>query len=271
MKVGISSVLRLLLVLVFLMISLPLQAQEKRQKITIGSAQSIVFLAEQFSAQFRKDYPGIEIKILGRGSNYAVDAARRGEIDIGLIARSLSSIEKKDLHEKPFGRDAIFLLTYPGNSVSNLTLEQIRRIYLGEITNWREVGGQDKGIVPLTRERTSNIHAIFTRHVFGKSSYTQEKAFTIRATKEKILKTIKRIEGSIGYGIVHFEQVKAQGIKVLEVEGKLPTKEHIRAGLYPLTRPRLLISRGKPKGIVREWMLAFIRFTSREVPKKEHR
>ena len=271
MKVGISSVPRLLLVLVFLMISLPLQAQEKRQKITIGSAQSIVPLARNFSTRFRKDYPGIEIEILGGGSNYAINAAREGKIDIGLISRSLSPIEKKDLHEEPFGRDAIFLLTYPGNPVMNLSLEQIRSIYLGKIKNWRDVGGEDQGIIPLNREKSSNIYLIFIQHVFGERLNSPEKSFTLRAGKGKILKTIKRIKGSLGYGILNFKQAEAQGIKVLAVGGKLPTAENVYQRLYPLTRPRLLISRGKPKGIVREWMLAFMRFTGREVPKKERR
>ncbi len=254
----ILSILNLLLILLFLTNPLPVQAQEQRQKIIIAGAQSITPLAEEFSAQFRKDHPMTELEIRGGGSNYAVKAARRGEIDIGLIARSLTATEKAELHGVPLDRDAIFLLTYPGNPVSSLTLEQIRRIYLGQITNWREVGGEDKGIVPLTRERSSNIHAIFTKHVFGKNFKGQEKAFTIRASKEKILKTIKRIEGSIGYGIVHLEQAKE--VKVLEVEGRLPTPENSRKGLYPLTRSRLLICRGRPTGVVQEWMLAFARF-----------
>ncbi|MFQ5683807.1 MAG: substrate-binding domain-containing protein [Candidatus Binatia bacterium] len=268
---SVSKLLLVFLVPFFLTISLRGQAQEKQKKIIIGSAQSIVPLAQAFSARFQKQYPRIEIKILGRGSNYAVKATRRGEVDIGLIARSLNLKEKAELNEEAFGRDAIFLITYPGNPVSDLTLEQIRKIYLGQITNWREVRGQDKGIVPLTREKSSNIHAIFIRHLFGKSSGAQETAFTLRARKAKIIKTIKRIDGSIGYGILHFEQAKAQGIKVLKIEGKLPTEENIRAGLYPLTRPRLLISRGRPQDIAREWMIGFKRFTGRPVPKKGRR
>lgn len=255
---AILSALNLLLVLFFLTIPLPARAQKQGQKIIIAGAQSIVPMAEQFSAQFSKDHPMIELEIRGGGSNYAVKATRLREIDIGLIARSLTVKEKAELHGVPLDKDAIFLLTYPGNQVSGLTLEQIRRIYLGQITSWHEVGGENKGIVPLTRERTSNIYAIFTRHVFGKNFQGQEKAFTIRASKEKILKTIKRIEGSIGYGIVHLGQAKE--VKVLKVEGKLPTPDNIRAGLYPLTRSRLLICRRRPTGVVRKWMLAFARF-----------
>ena len=139
-------------------------------------------------------------------------------------------------------------MTYSGNPVSSLTLEQIRRIYLGQITNWREVRGENKGIIPLTRESSSSILKIFLHRLFGKGFNGQLKAFTIRTRKEKVLKTVKRIEGSIGYGVVRQEQAEAQGVKILEVEGKFPTERNIREGLYPFTRPHLLVSRGTPKG-----------------------
>src|SRR5688572_14282068 len=143
------------------------QAQLQQQKIIIGGAQSIVPLAEQFSAQFRKQHPSVEIEIVGGGSNYAVAATQRGEIDIGLISRSLSADEKAIIHSAPFGHDAILILTYPGNRVGNLSIEQIRRIYLGELSNWRDVGGDDQGIIPLTREKSAGIHTIFIQNLFG--------------------------------------------------------------------------------------------------------
>lgn len=260
---GPLSALNFLLIFFSLMTPLPVQAQEQRQKIIIAGAQSITPLAEQFSTQFRRDHPGIEIEILGGGTNYAINAARRGEIDIGLATRSLSAEERRGLHVESFGQDAIILLTYPGNPVQSVTLEQIRRIYLGQIANWRDIGGEDKGVIPLTREKSAGIHTIFIDHLFGKSFNGQEKAFTIRASKEKILKTIKRVEGSIGYGILRLKQAEAQGIKVLGVDERLPTEANIRGGLYPLIRPQLLISRRKPNGVVQEWMLSFARFASR--------
>jgi phosphate transport system substrate-binding protein len=246
--------------LILLIIPSGVQAEGQRQKIIIAGAQSITPSAEEFSTRFRQKHPGIEIEIRGGGSTYAVKAARRGEIDIGLVARSLKDSEKQSLHQRLFGHDAIFLVTYPGNPVPSLNLNQIRGIYLGKITNWREVGGQDQGIIPLTRESSSNVHAIFFRHLFGRNFNGQEKAFTLRASKDKILRTIKRVKGSIGYGILHLDQAEAEKVRVLGVEGKLPTAQNIHQGLYPLTRPLLLISPKEPEGIVREWMLGFAQF-----------
>jgi phosphate transport system substrate-binding protein len=192
----------------------PARAQETGQKIVIASAPSLTPLAERFSALFRKDHPEVKIVIRGGGSNHAVAAARRGEIDIGLVTRGLSASEKADLIATPFDRDAIFIVTYSGNPVLSLTLEQLRGIYLGKITNWREVRGEMKGITPFTRESKSGVRRVFLDLLFGKGFSGEIKAFTIRARKEKVLKTIKRIEGSIGYGILGWEQAEAEGVRV---------------------------------------------------------
>jgi phosphate transport system substrate-binding protein len=271
MQTWILSVWRLLLILTLFTAPSGVQARERPQKLTIGGAQSLIPLAETFSSRFLKNHPGVEIEIRGGGSTYAVNAAGRGEIDIGLVARGLDAAEKQYLYEKPFGHDAIFLVTYPGNPVGSLTLEQIRRIYLGQITNWRDVGGEDQGIIPLTRESSSNIHAIFIQHLFGGNFNGQEKAFTLRTSKEKILKTIKRVRGSIGYGILHLEQAEAEGVRVLGIEGKLPTGQNIDLGLYPLTRPLLLISPKTPEGIVEKWMRGFVQFNNNtRRPEEQH-
>ena len=258
----------ILLLAMFLTTPSPARAQELGQKIMIASAPSITPLAERFSALFRKEHPEVKIVIRAGGSNYAAAAARRGEIDIGLVTRRLSASEKADLSATPFGRDAIFIVTYSGNPVLSLTLEQIRGIYLGQITNWRDVGGENKGITPFTRESKSGVLRIFLDHLFGKGFDGEIKAFTIRARKEKVLKTIKRIEGSIGYGVLGWEQAEAEGVRVLGVEGRLPTEQNIRDGLYPFTRPHLLVSRRSPEGIVKMWKLAFISFAGQRPPSK---
>jgi phosphate transport system substrate-binding protein len=269
---GTLSVLNLLLILFFLIPPPPLHAQEPPQKIIIGGAQSITPLAEQFSAQFRNSHPEVEVEIRRANSNYAVEAARSGEIHIGLVTRSLSPAEKTDLRVEPIGHDAMILLSYPRNPITGLTLEQLQKIYLGKIINWREVGGEDKGVVPLTREKGSAIHGTFVNRLFGKGFNGQEKAFTLRANKDKILRTIKRVRGSLGYGIVRMEEAQAQGVKVLAVDGKLPTAVNVQEGLYPFTRPQLLISNSKfaANGTVREWLLGFVKFANRGAETEGH-
>jgi len=259
---GTLSVLNLLLILFFLTIPLLLQAQDQRQKMLIAGAQSLVPLAEQFSAQFRNRHPGVEVEIRRANSNYAVEAVRSGQIHIGLVTRSLNGAEKTDLRVESMGHDAMILLSYPRNSVAGLTLEQLQNIYLGKIINWREVGGEDKGIVPLTREKSSALYGPFVDRLYGKGFNGREKAFILRANKDKILRTIKRVRGSLGYGIVSMEEAEAQGVKVLAVDGKLPTTTNVNEELYPFTRPQLLIAKAGTNGAVRDWIADFVKFAN---------
>jgi phosphate transport system substrate-binding protein len=228
------------------------------QRLTIGGAQSLAPLAEKFSAAYKQKHPDTTIEIRRGNSNLAIAAAERGEIQIGLITRNLTPAESAGLRVQTLRRDAIILLSYSWNKVVNLTLEQLRGIYSGKIKNWREVGGEEKGVVALTREAGSGIHAMFVETLFGKSG-AQEKAFVLRASKDKILRTIKRIRGSIGYGIVSVEEATAEDVKVLDVEGKGPTEANIQHGVYPFTRPRLLISKS-PDAAAAEWMRGFAEY-----------
>jgi phosphate transport system substrate-binding protein len=255
-----ASLLGLLLSLAQL--ASPAPAQEPA-RITIAAAQSLVPLAESFTAEFRKDHPGVRVEIWSGRSNYAVQAVRSRQADVGLVARSLTPAEEAQLRVEALGHDAIILLTYPGNSVSGLTLPQLRDVYRGRVGNWRQLGGQDKGIIPLTREPNSAIHGIFVERLFGRDIPAEEKAFTIRASKDKVLRTIKRIEGALGYGIVHLDEARQQGVKVLAVNGRLPTASNIQSGLYHFVRPQLLITRADATGLVREWTHRFQAFVQK--------
>jgi len=244
----------------------PVLAQAEPPKLVVGGALSLAPLAEKFSERFRKDHPGVEIEVRRANSGYAVNAVQNGEIQIGLVTRQLSAAEQSAFQVESLGHDAMLLLSYPWNSATSLTLEQLRNIYLGKIVNWREIGGEDKGIVPFTRESTAALHATFIDSLFGKGFKGPEKAFVLRATKDKVLRTIKRVHGSVGYGIVRVEEAQAEGVKVLAIDGKFPNATNIQERLYPFTRPLLLISRGRPNPLAQEWMLELVKFAAQDGP-----
>jgi phosphate transport system substrate-binding protein len=232
-------------------------------RLTIGGAQSLAPLAEKFSARYKETHPGIEIEIRRGSSNYVIAAIERGDIQVGLAARNLTAAEAARLRAEAMGYDAILLLSYSWNTVKNLSLEQLREIYSGKLTNWRDIGGEDKGIVPLTREAGSGVHTMFVETLFGKAGNGIEKAFVLRASKDKILRTVKRVRGSIGYGIVSLEEAETEGVKVLSIDGRGPTAENIRQGLYRFTRPQLLVTRAEPDPPAREWMRGFVEYVKR--------
>ncbi len=243
----------------------PLALDAAENKIIIGGAQSLTSLADKFSAQFRHRHPGIEIDIRRSNSNYAIQATLRGEVHIGLVTRNLSPAETTALYTQSIGHDAVMILSHPENLVANLSLDQLRGIYLGKINRWREVGGGESGIVPLTREPGSALHAIFADRLFGKGSSNKQKAFVLRANKEKVLRTIKRVRGSLGYGIVRIEEAQAEGVTVLAINKFLPTATNLQSENYPLTRPHLLVMKSPPEGLIREWLVGFAKFTQQVI------
>lgn len=244
-----------------LTLSMPSTLDAAGHRIIIGGAQSLAPLAGEFSAQFRNRHPGIEIDIRRSNSNYAVQAALTGEVHIGLVTRQLTPAETSVLYAQSIGQDAVMILSHPDNAVANLSLDQLRDVYLGKVAQWREVGGSTSGIVPLTREPGSALHAIFVDRLFGKDSRNRPRAFVLRANKEKVLRTIKRVRGSLGYGIVRMEEAQAEGVTVLAIDNFLPTTNNLQNEKYPFTRPHLLVTKASPQGIIREWLLGFAEFT----------
>ena len=252
------------------LLALPIALAAAERKIVVAGAQSLAPLAEKYSTEFRKTHPSVEIEIRPANSNYALNAVRNGEIQIGLVTRNLVASETRGLNIAPIGHDAIILLSYPWNPVANLTLEQLGKIYLGKITSWKEVGGEDQGVVALTREPGSSLHKMFVQSLFGKDGGDREKAFVLRASKDKVLRTIKRVRGSLGYGIVSLEEAQAEGVTVMAIDGKPPSTSNIQSGLYPLTRPQLLISKATAEGTVQRWMVGFEKFVRRHPQPEDH-
>ncbi|HWO41160.1 MAG TPA: substrate-binding domain-containing protein [Candidatus Eisenbacteria bacterium] len=229
-------------------------------KIIAGGAQSLTPLAEKFSHQFRKRRPDVTVEIVPANSNYAVRAVRAGEIHIGLVTRDLAAEERYGMRLAIIGRDALVFLSYPSNPAANLTREQLRAIYTGEVTNWKDVGGQDQGIVPLIREPGSALQAVFVERLFGREFRGPLKAFVVRADKDKVLRTIKRIRGSLGYGIVRPEEAENEGVRVLAIDGKFPDPKTIDAERYPFARVQAVISKNDAGHAVRAWIEGFAAF-----------
>lgn len=214
--------------------------------------------ATSFSELFEKAHPGLHIVIEPGSSRSAVDGVRKGALDIGLVGHTLSSAECKGLYTAPIKKEAILLVTYPANPVQSLSLEQIRGVYLGEITNWSQVGGKNQAIVPFTRWKNSMIRRIFLETTFGDDAGVQEKAF--RIAKDKVLKTIRKIQGSLGYAPTTLEVARTGGVKILKVNGYAPTRQNVARGAYPFSRTLLVISREAPVELVSNWISGFEKF-----------
>ena len=236
-------------------------AQPPTKTLTVSGAGSLIRAAKSFSQAFEKMHPGVGIVIEPGRSRTAIRAVRAGKLKIGLLGHALAPADTRGLHIEAIEKQAILVVTYPTNPVKSLQLAQIRSIYSGGITNWHHLGGENQVIVPFTRRKSSMIRQIFMS-TLGNAPSTQETAF--RIAKDKVLKTIKKIQGSLGYASTSLKKAREGGIKVLAVNGRAPTRQNVQQGTYPFSRTLLVITAARPDTLTSEWIRGFVKFVRQE-------
>ena len=172
------------------------------------------------------------------GSGSGIKAVLEGRCDIGLSSRSLKDEEKAEgLVETVLAYDGIAMVVNPANPVSDLTVEQIAAIYTGEITNWKEVGGNDAEIVLIGREAGSGTRDGF-ESITGTAEackYRQELTST-----GDVIATVASNPDAIGYASL---AALMDTVKALSVSGVTPTEETVKDGSYVIQRPFVLVTK----------------------------
>ena len=172
------------------------------------------------------------------GSGSGIQAVSEGRCDIGLSSRALKDDEKASgLKETTLALDGIAIIVNPQNPVKDLTLEQIAKIYTGEITNWKDVGGEDAEIVRIGREAGSGTRDGFESITDTKDAcqYRQELTST-----GDVITTVSQNPNAIGYASL--AAIK-DSVKALTVNGVAPTEATVKDGTYLVQRPFVLVTK----------------------------
>ena len=181
---------------------------------------------------------GISFTYNPTGSGSGIKAVQEGRCDIGLSSRDLKAEEKEaGLSGTVLAYDGIAVIVNPENSVADLSVETIAKIYTGEITNWSEVGGNDVEIVLIGREAGSGTRDGFESITDTEDAcqYRQELTST-----GDVITTVSQNPGAIGYASV--ASVK-DTVKAVTVDGVAPTEETIKDGSYVVQRPFVLVTK----------------------------
>ena len=175
------------------------------------------------------------------GSGAGITAVQEGTCDIGLSSRALKDEEKAaGLQETVLAYDGIAIIVHPDNPVSDLTLEQIAQLYTGEITNWKDVGGNDAQVVLIGREAASGTRDGF-ESITGtkdKCQYRQELTST-----GDVITTVSQNPDAIGYASL--ASIK-DSVKALNVDGVTPSEAGVKDGSYKVQRPFVFVTRISP-------------------------
>lgn len=208
--------------------------------VSLNGSTSMEPFVNGLSEAIREVYPNLVLGPQFTGSGAGIEAVTNGTADIGNSSRSLTDEEKAGgLEENIVAIDGIAVIVHPDNDVEDLTTDQLKKIYTGEITNWSEVGGVDEAIVVVGREAGSGTRGAFEEilGVEDACKYAQE----LNETGAVVAK-VGETEGAIGY--VSLDNVK-DSVKALKLDGVEASEETIKDGSYSLQRPFVMATKGK--------------------------
>lgn len=221
--------------------------------ISVAGSTTVQPLAEELAEAFRAANPDVKIDVQGGGSSVGVKSAGQGTVDIGTASREIKESELKefpDLKIYTIALDGIAIVVHPGVVIGNLTVEQVRDIFSGKITNWKEVGGPDKAIVVVSREEGSGTRGAFEELVMGKDAVIVATAI-LQNSNGAVRTTVSTTPDSIGY--ISFGYLDSS-VKALKIGGVEATMANVLNKSYPISRPLNMLTKGEPQGVVKAWL-----------------
>ncbi|MDO5844955.1 MAG: phosphate ABC transporter substrate-binding protein [Methanocorpusculum sp.] len=224
---------------------------ESHQTISVAGSTTVLPVAQAVAEVYMEEHRNADIQVSGGGSGVGVTSVKSGTADIGMLSREVKDSEKTNgnIHEYVIGRDGIAVVGHSSNVVNGLTLQQIKDIYQGKITNWKEVGGEDLEIVLIGRDSSSGTREFFTEFVLDK----EDAANTMQEFNSNgaVAQAVAQTKGAIGY--VSLEYVDST-LKAFEVDGVKATVENVLNGKYTINRPLLMITNAEPTGLAKEFL-----------------
>lgn len=242
-------------------------------KIVIAGSTSVQPLSEELAAEFMEKYPEVDIEVQGGGSSVGVKSAADKIADIGASSRGIKESEKSiGLKEYVIAKDGIAVVVNPSNEVEDLTLDQIKKIFTGTISNWKEIGGNDQAITVVSREEGSGTRGAFVEITKVQEKNTEGKKVdktTVNALVQPstgaVKQTVMNTPNAIGYISMG---AKDDTVKAVKVEGVDATEENTKAGNYKIARPFLYLTSGEEAEIVKAY-IEFVLNEGQEIVKEE--
>lgn len=216
------------------------QTSDLSGKISLDGSTSMEKFVTALGESFKEKNPNVTVEAQFTGSSAGISSVLNGKADIGDSSRSLTDEEKSQgLEENIVAIDGIALAVNKNNPVKSVTKDQLIKIYTGQITNWKDLGGKDEKIVVIGREAASGTRGAFEEllGIQDKCQYAQE----LDNTGAVVAKAAS-IEGAIGY--VSLDAVD-KSINTLQLDGVDCTVKNIKAGKYALQRPFVMATKGK--------------------------
>jgi phosphate transport system substrate-binding protein len=220
-----------------------------QEKIIIDGSTTVGPIAKAFAEYYMSMNKDVNITVSESGSGNGAKSLINGMCDVADMSRFMKDSEFQAALEK--GRtpvahvvavDGLAVIVHPSNPVKGLTVEQIRSIYTGQVTNWKQLGGPDVAIVMISRDTNSGTYETFESLVMNKEKINEKAEYvgSNGAVRQRVQSTPAAI-GYVGLGFVD------RSVKALEVNGIMPDMNTVSSGIYPIARPLFMFTDGYPK------------------------
>lgn len=241
---------------------------EDARTIQNKGSDTMVNLALAWAEAYTAQHPEVRIAVTGGGSGTGIAALINGTVDIANASRAMKPEERERARangiepvEHVVAADAIAVVVHPSNPVTGLTIDQLSDIFTGQITNWREVGGEDRPIVLLSRESNSGTYIYFLEEVVRKGEKDNQALFSpdtlLMPSSEGISAEIRQNPNAIGYDGLGYVTGDQKTVAVAARPGKpyvLPTLATVKDGSYPIARPLYMYTNGQPAGVIKDYL-----------------
>lgn len=221
--------------------------------LTMAGSTTVQPLAERLAEAYTAEISNVRIDVQGGGSSVGVKAAGGQTADIGMASREVKESEFTEFPNiKVFviARDGIAIVANENVAVNDLSVEQIRQIFSGEITNWKDLGGVDANIIVVSREEGSGTRAAFEEMVLGEGTLITDSAI-LQPSNGSVRTTVSTTPDAIGY--LSFGYLD-ETVKAISVDGVAPTESNASNGSYPVVRPLNIITYGEPTGELKSFI-----------------
>lgn len=225
------------------------------RRLTITGSSTVAPLAAEMARRFEASHPGVRIDVQTGGSSKGIGDVSRGLADIGMASRALKGSELGEVEAHTVAIDGVGLIVHSSNPVHELSDDDVRSIFRGETPGWSAFGGSDGEITVINKASGRATLDVFLEH-FGLDEAEIVPDVVIGDNQQGI-KTVAGNPLAIGYvsiGAAESEIAAGAQLRLLPAGGVPATKVNLGAGLFPISRPLNLVTRGKPEGLVKEFI-----------------
>jgi phosphate transport system substrate-binding protein len=239
-------------------------ARRTENTITLAGSTAFQPFAEKLAETYMATHGDVRINVQGGGSAVGIQAAVSGSADIGMADLVTLPDDAKSLTSTVVARDGIAIVVHPSNPIADLTAEQAKAIFAGQITNWKDVGGRDAAIQIISREEGSGTRRSFQKLVLGDTKLSPSALF--QNSNGTIREAVASDPNAIGYLSIGLVDTR---IKSVSYAGVAATNANVKQGTYPLARPIFLLTRGEPRPIVQAFLAYVLSDEAQQLLEKE--